>query len=156
MEILTDILQSEELRGFLLSVITIIVGAIAERAAHWFNAGREKLQAEKEAFEVKNGVEQTKLLEQIAMTAVRFIQQRYYDSDGQEKLQEAIDKARNELLNKYNIEIGGQELEVYIEAAYNQAKEEFKRQTELDKELKRVEMLEMDDVVEVVEEDPKV
>ena len=128
-DFLNDILQSEAFRNLLLLIITSVTTVVGNKVRQTQDVAKDKLRAEAEAFEATHGVEQTKLLKEIAMLGVRYAQQRYKDRGGPEKLQEAIFVVRS-AAERYNITLGGMELEQYVEEAYNIVKEEFHKQEE--------------------------
>lgn len=128
-DFLNDILQSEAFRNLLLLIITSVATVVGNKVRQTQDVAKDKLRAEADAFEATHGVEQTKLLKEIAMLGVRYAQQRYKDRGGPEKLQEAIFVARS-AAERYNITLGGMELEQYVEEAYNIVKEEFHKQEE--------------------------
>ena len=132
-DFLNDILQSEAFRNLLLLIITSVATVVGNKVRQTQDVAKDKLRAEAEAFEATHGVEQTKLLKEIAMLGVRYAQQRYKDRGGPEKLQEAIFVARS-AAERYNITLGGMELEQYVEEAYNIVKEEFHKQEEEEEE----------------------
>ena len=128
-DFLNDILQSEAFRNLLLLIITSVATVVGNKVRQTQDVAKDKLRAEAEAFEATHGVEQTKLLKEIAMLGVRYAQQRFKDRGGPEKLQEAIFVTRS-AAERYNITLGGMELEQYVEEAYNIVKEEFHKQEE--------------------------
>lgn len=142
-DFLNDILQSEAFRNLLLLIITSVATVVGNKVRQTQDVAKDKLRAEAEAFEATHGVEQTKLLKEIAMLGVRYAQQRFKDRGGPEKLQEAIFVTRS-AAERYNITLGGMELEQYVEEAYNIVKEEFHKQEEEERGNDNV-CLELDD-----------
>lgn len=130
MDLINDILSSEEFRNLLLSIITAIMGLLATHAKTLITAMIAKVEAQKIEAENKVGKAQVEILESIALTAVRYVQQVFYDSNAEEKFKQAIRIAQNELDGR-NISIGGENLEYYIEAAYNAVKKEFNKDADI-------------------------
>ena len=130
MDLINDILSSEEFRNLLLSIITAIMGLLATHAKILITAMIAKVEAQKIEAENKVGKAQVEILESIALTAVRYVQQVFYDSNAEDKFKQAIRIAQNELDGR-NISIGGENLEYYIEAAYNTVKKEFDKKADI-------------------------
>lgn len=125
-ELLNDILSSEEFRNLLLMIITTIFGFLAQSLKVLFNEMMKKYTAQKHEAEAKVGKAQVEMIESIAIMAVRYAQQVFKDSGAEEKFKEAVDVAQLEL-TKRGINIGGEMLSHYVEAAYNTVKKEFKK-----------------------------
>ena len=130
MDLINDILSSEEFRNLLLSIITALMGLLATHAKTLITAMIAKVEAQKIETENKIGKAQVEILESIALTAVRYVQQVFYDSNAEDKFKQAIEIAQKELDSK-NISIGGENLEYYIEAAYNTVKKEFNKEADI-------------------------
>ena len=130
MDLINDILSSEEFRNLLLSIITAIMGLLATHAKILITAMIAKDEEKKIEAENKVGKAQVEILESIALTAVRYVQQVFYDSNAEDKFKQAIRIAQNELDGR-NISIGGENLEYYIEAAYNTVKKEFDKKADI-------------------------
>lgn len=130
MDLINDILRSEEFRNLLLSIITALMGLLATHAKTLITAMIAKVEAQKIETENKIGKAQVEILESIALTAVRYVQQVFYDSNAEEKFKQAIEIAQKELDGR-NISIGGENLEYYIEAAYNTVKKEFDKEADI-------------------------
>lgn len=130
MDLINDILSSEEFRNLLLSIITAIMGLLATHAKTLIVAMIAKVEAQKIEAENKVGKAQVEILESIALTAVRYVQQVFYDSNTEDKFKQAIRIAQKELDGR-NISIGGENLEYYIEAAYNTVKKEFDKKADI-------------------------
>ena len=130
MDLINDILSSEEFRNLLLSIITALMGLLATHAKTLITAMIAKIEVQKQEAENKIGKAQVEILESIALTAVRYVQQVFYDSNAEEKFKQAIRIAQNELDGR-NISIGGENLEYYIEAAYNTVKKEFDKKADI-------------------------
>lgn len=130
MDLINDILSSEEFRNLLLSIITALMGLLATHAKTLITAMIAKIEVQKQEAENKIGKAQVEILESIALTAVRYVQQVFYDSNAEEKFKQAIRIAQNELDGR-NISIGGENLEYYIEAAYNTVKKEFNKDADI-------------------------
>ena len=130
MDLINDILSSEEFRNLLLSIITAIMSLLATHAKTLITAMIAKVEAQKIEAENKVGKAQVEILESIALTAVRYVQQVFYDSNAEEKFKQAVNIAQKELDGR-NISIGGENLEYYIEAAYNTIKKEFNKDADI-------------------------
>lgn len=130
MDLINDILSSEEFRNLLLSIITAIMGLLATHAKTLIVAMIAKVEAQKIEAENKVGKAQVEILESIALTAVRYVQQVFYDSNAEDKFKQAIKITQKELDDR-NISIGGENLEYYIEAAYNTVKKEFDKKADI-------------------------
>lgn len=141
MDLINDILRSEEFRNLLLSIITALMGLLATHAKTLITAMIAKVEAQKIETENKIGKAQVEILESIALTAVRYVQQVFYDSDAEEKFVAAVKTAQAEI-DKRNISIGGETLEYYIEAAYNTIKKEFDKKEDKTVAIKETETIE--------------
>ena len=130
MDLINDILSSEEFRNLLLSIITALMGLLATHAKTLITAMIAKVEAQKIETENKIGKAQVEILESIALTAVRYVQQVFYDSNAEDKFKQAIEIAQKELDGR-NISIGWENLEYYIEAAYNTVKKEFNKEADI-------------------------
>lgn len=130
MDLINDILSSEEFKNLLLSIITALIGLLAAKVKVLITAMIKKIEAQKVEAESKMGKTQVEMLESIALTAVRYVQQVFHDSEAEEKFAEAIKAAQSEM-DKRNISIGGETLEYYIEAAYNTVKKEFDKKADI-------------------------
>ena len=130
MDLINDILSSEEFRNLLLSIITAIMGLLATHAKTLITAMIAKVEAQKIETEKKIGKAQVEILESVALTAVRYVQQVFYDSNAEDKFKQAIRIAQKELDGRH-ISIGGENLEYYIEAAYNTVKKEFNKDADI-------------------------
>src|SRR5574344_57881 len=130
MDLINDILRSEEFKNLLLSIITALMGLLARHAKTLITAMIAKVEAQKIETENKIGKAQFEILESIALTAVRYVQQVFYDSNAEDKFKQAIRIAQKELDGR-NISIGGENLEYYIEAAYNTVKKEFDKEADI-------------------------
>lgn len=130
MDLINDILSSEEFRNLLLSIITALMGLLATHAKTLITAMIAKVEVQKLEAENKIGKAQVEILESIALTAVRYVQQVFYDSNAEDKFKQAVRIAQKELDNR-DISIGGENLEYYIEAAYNTVKKEFNKEADI-------------------------
>ena len=130
MDLINDILSSEEFRNLLLSIITALMGLLATHAKTLITAMIAKVEAQKIETEKKIGKAQVEILESVALTAVRYVQQVFYDSNAEDKFKQAIRIAQKELDGRH-ISIGGENLEYYIEAAYNTVKKEFNKEADI-------------------------
>lgn len=141
MDLINDILSSEEFKNLLLSIITAFMGLLAVKVKTLIAAMITKIEAQKVEAESKMGKTQVDMLESIALTAVRYVQQVFYDSNTEEKFAAAIKTAQAEI-DKRNISIGGETLEYYIEAAYNTIKKEFDKKEDVTVAIKETETIE--------------
>ena len=127
MEFLNDLLQSDAIN----QIVVIVIGAVAvwlgTVLSKYYNKAKDKIDAERKAYEVQHGKHQVELLEKLANTAVRFVQQKFFDEDGPAKFDKAMQIMRDNF-EKYNIKIGGVHLDEYIESAYITMVNEFKKQ----------------------------
>ena len=141
MDLINDILSSEEFKNLLLSIITALIGLLAAKVKVLITAMVKKFEAQKVEAESKMGKTQVEMLESIALTAVRYAQQVFHDSDAEEKFAAAVKTAQDEI-DKRKISIGGETLEYYIEAAYNTIKKEFDKKEDVTVAIQETETVE--------------
>ena len=113
-----NVLLNELFGTYLIPAVVTVVGAIAS----WVGVQLKKLYTEKV---------NTKEKQEVVQSTVTYIQQVYWDLKGEEKLEKAVETARDWLTSK-GINVSDSELKVLIESAVYNMKKGFESGTVLE------------------------
>ena len=117
MDLLQDILQSPEMEALVNLIIKAIFATVGVYLTNFINKKTSETIT-------STSKEQVVTIKNIALMAVRFVQQTMKETSNDIKLQEAMNTAREEL-NSRNIKVGNKPLMEYIEEAVSIVKQEL-------------------------------
>lgn len=117
MDLLQDILQSPEMEALVNLIIKAIFATVGLYLTNFINKKTSETIA-------STSKEQVVTIKNIALMAVRFVQQTMKETGNDIKLQEAMNTARKELDSR-NIKVGNKPLMEYIEEAVSIVKQEL-------------------------------
>lgn len=118
-ELFDNVLSSEAFATFATTIIIAIFGYIGTLMKLAFNEFKAHKEAQIKELEAREGKEKVEQLTALADIVVKFVQQTYQELNGSEKLEVAIESLKDMVEKQFHVP--EEQLERYIEAAYNSA-----------------------------------